>query len=1055
MKIQTLADLETIKGKGLALTYPEKTKIFIGMATCGISAGAEKVYQTILEEVRKAGLDWVVDKTGCIGYCQREPLVDVIFPGKPRLSYERMTPEKARELIQSLKEEKVISDWILCRIDRDEFLIENQFRKYASNGMPAEYKDLPAYEELPFFRKQRKVALRNCGFINPEHIEEYIGRGGYRALFQVLTRMTPEEVIAQVKKSGLRGRGGAGFSTGLKWEFCRKSPGDTKYVICNADEGDPGAFMDRSILEGDPHAVIEGMAIGAFAMGAGEGYLYVRAEYPLAIKHLESAIAQAEEYGLLGENIFGTPFNFKLKIREGAGAFVCGEETALIASIEGKVGEPRPRPPFPAQRGLWDCPTNINNVKTWSHIAPIMARGAEWYAQMGTEKAPGTTVFSLVGKVNNTGLVEIPLGIPLKEMIFDIGGGIQDDRPLKAVQTGGPSGGCIPTSLMDTSVDYESLSQLGSIMGSGGMIVMDDRTCMVDLAKYFITFTMEESCGKCTPCREGTKRLLEMLTDISQGKGTENDLAALEELALYVKDVSLCGLGGTAPNPVLTTLRYFRDEYLAHIVDKQCPAMVCKRLSPAPCQFACPAGIDVPSYVALIGQGRHEEALNLIRQDNPLPSVCGYVCPAPCEIQCRRAEIDSPISIKSMKRFVSDFVRAKGERLPPANITRREKVAIIGSGPAGLTAAYYLAREGYPVTVFEALSHLGGMLRVGIPAYRLPREVLEFDLRAIAQAGVSFKTNCRFGKDLTMGSLAKEGYKALFLATGAHQEVRLGISGEDLSGVHSGIGFLRQVALGQPVSLGKKIAVIGGGNVAIDAARTALRLGSSVVIIYRRSEAEMPAYPEEITQAKEEGIEIRYLTQPVQIQGNGQGVSGLVCINMELGEPDASGRRRPIPIAGSETHLAVDGVIKAIGQALETLPAQSLETPLEFSSRGTMAAHAVNLATNIPGAFAGGDNVTGPATVVEAIQAGKQAARSIQRFLGGDRLEEKARIPIPREQIEPLQVPDEERAKLVRPSLSEENPEKRIQNFRMVELGLNADQCRNESKRCLRCDLGD
>lgn len=578
MQTQTPPDLEALKQKGLALTYPDRIKIFVGMATCGISAGAEKVFRAIEEEVQKSGLDAVVDQTGCIGYCQREPLVDVILPGKPRLTYERMNPEKARALIRSLKESAFVEEGILCRIDQDEFLIDNTFRKYSDREVPAAYVKIPSYHEIPFFKKQRKVALRNCGFINPEHIEEYIGRGGYKALHKALTQMTPEEVIAEVKKSGLRGRGGAGFSTGLKWEFCRRSPGETKYVICNADEGDPGAFMDRSILEGDPHAVVEGMAIGAYAMGAQEGYLYVRAEYPLAIKRLQIAIAQAEANALLGDRIFGRPFCFRLKIREGAGAFVCGEETALIASIEGQVGEPRPRPPFPAQKGLWNCPTNINNVKTWSHIAPILARGADWYAGMGTEQAPGTTVFSLVGKVKNTGLVEIPLGMPLKEMIYDIGGGIQGDHPLKAVQTGGPSGGCIPSRLMDTPVDYESLSQLGSIMGSGGMIVMDDKICMVDLAKYFISFTMEESCGKCTPCREGTKRLMEILTDISLGKGTEADLEILEELALYVKDVSLCGLGGTAPNPVLTTLKYFREEYLAHVKEKRCPAKVCREL---------------------------------------------------------------------------------------------------------------------------------------------------------------------------------------------------------------------------------------------------------------------------------------------------------------------------------------------------------------------------------------------------------------------------------------------------------------------------------------------
>jgi NADH-quinone oxidoreductase subunit F len=1054
MKILTVEDLEAVRKRGLARTYPEKTKIFVGMATCGLSAGAEKVYQALQEEIQNTGADLIVEKTGCIGYCQREPLVDVIVPENPRLSYEWMTPDRARALVQNLARGEVTSEGVLCRIDRDEWLIENTQRNYSSNGLPPGYEKFPVYEELPFFSKQRKIALRNCGFINPEFIEEYIGRGGYRALYQALRKMDPEAVIAEVKKSGLRGRGGAGFSTGLKWDFCRKSPGEMKYVICNADEGDPGAFMDRSILEGDPHAVIEGMAIGAYAMGAREGYLYVRAEYPLAIEHLKKAIAQAETYGLLGENIFGTPFSFRLKIREGAGAFVCGEETALIASIEGKVGEPRPRPPFPAQKGLWGCPTNINNVKTWSHIAPIIARGAEWYSGMGTDKAPGTTVFSLVGKVKNTGLVEIPLGIPLQEMIYDIGGGTQGDRPLKAVQTGGPSGGCIPVEHLQTPVEYDSLAALGSIMGSGGMIVMDEGTCMVDLAKYFISFTREESCGKCTPCREGTKRLLEMLTDISRGEAREEDLDALEELALYVKDVSLCGLGGTAPNPVLTTLRYFRDEYLAHIIDKQCPARVCKRLSPAPCQFACPAGIDVPSYVALIGQGRYAEALNLIREDNPLPSVCGYVCPAPCETQCRRREIDQAVSIKSLKRYVADFVRTRGERPPENVIHRREKVAVIGSGPAGLTAAYYLSREGYPVTVFEALPEIGGMLRVGIPTYRLSREALDFDIQAISRMGVLFQTGTRVGRDVTFEELQKQGFKAYFLGTGAHQDIRLNIPGEGHAGVRSGVDFLREVSLGRPAAPGKNVVVVGGGNVAMDAARTARRLGARVTVLYRRTEAEIPAYPEEIAQAREEGIEIRYLTQPVEILG-AETVAAVKCLAMELGEPDASGRRRPIPLAGSEFILEADGVIKAIGQLPEPLVCVQAGDRLQVQPRGTVEVRTINLSTNLTGFFAGGDNVTGPATVVEAVAGGKQAARSIHRFLQNQALDEKSRIPTPRQRLEPLEVPDEERAGLTRPPMPEAPAADRVHNFSMVELGLNQKQAQDEAKRCLRCDWGD
>ena len=448
MKIANLEQLKEIKEQGLRLTYPDKIKIMVGMATCGISAGADKVYAALAQKIAELGLDVVLAKTGCIGFCQREPLVDVIYPKQVRLTYQAMTPEAAVALVEALKEGRIYESQTLCRIDQEDFLVEGVVRPYANPHPPELPPEFPRYEDLPFFSKQVKISLRNCGFINPESIEEYIARGGYQALCKAVAEMTPEAVIDEVKASGLRGRGGAGFPTGLKWEFCRKAPGDLKYVICNADEGDPGAFMDRGILEGDPHAVVEGMAIGAYAMGAQEGYVYCRAEYPLAIDHLKTAISQAEGLGLLGEKIFGSDFSFKLKIREGAGAFVCGEETALIASIEGRVGEPRPRPPFPAQSGLWGKPTTINNVKTWSHIAPIVARGADWYASFGSGNSKGTTVFSLVGKVNNSGLVEVPLGITLREMIYDLGGGIIGDRAIKAVQTGGPSGGCIPEDLL-------------------------------------------------------------------------------------------------------------------------------------------------------------------------------------------------------------------------------------------------------------------------------------------------------------------------------------------------------------------------------------------------------------------------------------------------------------------------------------------------------------------------------------------------------------------------------------------------------------------------------
>jgi len=1055
MKITSLKQLLKVKEEGLRLTYPSKVKVVVGMATCGISAGADKVYQALASQIRDLGLDVILEKTGCIGYCQMEPLVDVVYPGKVRLSYQGMNPEKAAELAAALKAGEILPKYLMCRMDQEEMLIEGVTRPYANPHPPELPVEIPRYQELPFFKKQVKISLRNCGFINPENIDEYIARGGYRALYQALSGMTPEQVIAQVKSSGLRGRGGAGFPTGLKWEFCQQSPGDKKYVICNADEGDPGAFMDRGILEGDPHAVIEGMAIGAYAMGADEGYIYCRAEYPLAIARLKIAIAQAEAYGLLGEHIFGTDFSFHLKIREGAGAFVCGEETALIASIEGRVGEPRPRPPFPAQSGLWGQPTTINNVKTWSHIAPIIARGADWYASLGTEKSKGTTVFSLVGKVNSSGLVEVPLGITLREMIYELGGGITGDREFKAVQTGGPSGGCIPAEFLDTPVDYDSLGALGSIMGSGGMIVMDDRDCMVNVARYFLDFTQDESCGKCTPCREGTLRLKELLEAITEGQGQEGDLDRLTWMSELIKKTALCGLGATAPNPVLSTLRYFMDEYLAHIVDKQCHSLVCPRLSPSPCQSGCPAGIDVPSYVALIGQGRHTEALELIRQDNPLPSVCGYVCPAPCEAKCRRGAADQSIAIKTLKRFVADFARQQDFAGPGANIHRPEKVAIIGSGPAGLTAAYYLAQEGYPVTVFEAMPALGGMLRLGIPSFRLPPEVIDFDLENIARQGVTFQTNTRIGVDLTPDDLRKQGFQAFFLGTGAHQEVRLEVEGEDLAGVWPGVEFLRKMALGEKVSLGARVAIIGGGNVATDAARTAIRLGSGVtVLLYRRTEMEMPAYAEEVLQAKEEGVDCRFLIQPVKFIGNGK-VIGIVLQNMRLGKPDSSGRRRPLPVPGSEWTMEVDTVIKAIGQIPTPLKITLDGEELQLTAAGNIKVHGGNFSTNLPGVFAGGDNVTGSASVVEAVKAGKQAARSIHRYLQGKPLEEKPRIPIPRMRLAPLEMPEEERAQIKPLMPKRRRARDRIRDFALVELSLDQTQYYREACRCLRCDLGD
>lgn len=523
------------------------------------SSGSAKIITALNEQLALHDLDKEVKviMTGCFGLCELGPIM-VVYPEGS--FYSRITPEDVSEIV----EEHILKGRIVKRLLYSETVVDDDTVK--------------SLNETDFYKKQQRVALRNCGVINPEDIDEYIAVDGYQALGKVLTEMKPSEVIELIKASGLRGRGGAGFPTGVKWDFAAKSVSEKKYVCCNADEGDPGAFMDRSVLEGDPHAVIEAMAIAGYCIGSDQGYVYVRAEYPIAVKRLRIAIEQAKEYGVLGKNIFGTDFSFDLDIRLGAGAFVCGEETALMTSIEGKRGEPRPRPPFPAVKGLFGKPTILNNVETYANVAQIINNGAEWFSAIGTEKSKGTKVFALGGKITNTGLVEIPMGTPLREVIETIGGGIPNGKKFKAAQTGGPSGGCIPASLIDTPLDYENLLAIGSMMGSGGLIVMDEDTCMVDIAKYFLDFTVDESCGKCAPCRIGTKRMYEILDDISKGKATVEDLDKLEELCYHVKASSLCGLGQTAPNPVLSTLRYFRDEYLAHIVDKRCPAGVCKDL---------------------------------------------------------------------------------------------------------------------------------------------------------------------------------------------------------------------------------------------------------------------------------------------------------------------------------------------------------------------------------------------------------------------------------------------------------------------------------------------
>lgn len=992
-----------------------------------IASGSLHTREEIVRQLQDRDLAnrWKVISTGCMGPCFGGPVVmigDVV--------YERVRPEDAATIVvEHLGQGKIVDRLTHRRPDG---------------------RHVAHLKDIDFFKRQVKIALRNCGVIDPGCIEDYIARDGYQALAEVLEKRDPDAVIETLRESGLRGRGGAGFPTWRKWAFARQQEAPTKFVVCNADEGDPGAFMDRSILEGDPHSVIEGMAIAAATIGAQKGFIYVRAEYPLAVQRVQVALSQAREVGLLGENILGLGFDFDIEIRMGSGAFVCGEETALMTSIEGNRGEPRPRPPYPVEKGLWGHPTLINNVETLANIPIIVLKGGAWYAQWGTPKSRGTKVFALAGGVKHAGLVEIPIGMPLGDLIYDIGGGTASGKPFKAAQIGGPSGGCIPRQHLNVPLDYESLAELGAIMGSGGLIVMDDDSCMVDVARFFLEFVQEESCGKCVPCRVGTKRMLEIMERICAGQGEEDDVERLIELGEMIKETSLCGLGQTASNPVLSTIRHFGQEYVEHIRDRHCRAGVCSAMVAAPCESACPAKVDIPGFVALVAEKRYAEAIRLHRERNPFAAVCSRVCFHTCEDKCRRSTIDAPVAIRAIKRFMVDqeiTLQVPEIREDPKNAKR--KIAIIGAGPAGLTCAYFLARLGYRPEVFEAEQRPGGMLVQAIPAYRLPREVVAREVRMIEQMGVEIITGIALGRDFTLTELRAQGYEAVFLGVGAPEGTRLGIPGEDVQGVEDALTFLRTYNIRGSVRVGKRVIVVGGGNSAIDAARTAIRLGAEMVtVVYRRNREAMPAYEEEITEAEAEGVRLQLLTAPVEVLSEGGQVVGLKCVPVQLGEFDRSGRRRPKEI-GEAFCIPADQILVAVGQTLD-LERLVPDVELRRNSRGFIEVDPVTGQTSHRWIFAGGDAVNGPSSVVEAVAAGERAAVGIDMLLTG----QSHAFWRETKPVETSFDPDAEPEATPREPLRLLPVERRRHNFDEVELPWPEPVALRQARRCLRCDYG-
>lgn len=1038
-KKMTIKDLSAIK-KRVANKRELRTKgctarVTVHMGSCGAAAGAQAVMNRLVEEVSACHRsDIALSISGCIGLCSREPLVTVETLGRESILYQQVNEQKAEQIFrQHVLGGKVQVDFALARGKpmNDEPMTS-----------PSDLEGIvPHVSQLKFFALQKPLVLRNRGFIDPEKIDDYIWRDGYLAAAKALRELNPSEIISEIKLSGLRGRGDAGFPTGIMLEFCANSKEQVRYVLCAAEEVDPEACISRSVIESDPHAVLEGMIISAKAIGAHHGHISCPAEYALASKRLDLAVRQAKAYGFLGKNILKSGFDFDIEVHQIPSSSVCGEETEQTDAA--KTGS-APPPWLSGLSRSWKKSTFLNSVETYVNLTRIILLGGEAYADLGTESSKGTKLLSVAGNVNNAGLIEVPMGTSVGEIVFDIGGGVPGRKKFKAVLVGGLGGGFLSAEHLNTPVDYDALIEVGALMGSGRMVVMDENTCMVDMARHFMEFCQTEICGRCSSSRVESKQMLEILQRICRGEGREGDVELLEEFSQKVKDTSPCRLGKILPNPVLSTTRYFRNEYDAHILDKRCPAAVCSELFKSPCQHACPLTMDIPSYIALVGAGRIDDAYRVLKRTNPFPSVCSRICGENCERKCQRGHMDEAVAIMHLKRFVTDHAeRSKGGPLP---ILRKEKVAVVGAGPSGLTAALELRRRGYGVTVFEALPEAGGMLRWAIPAFRLPRHELDQEIEDILQTGVQLLSPRRVGDDVPFKELEKK-FDVIYLATGAQKSASLNIPGEDVEGVLGALEFLRAHHLGKGIKVAKKVAVIGGGISALDAARTAVRLGAKkVTVYYRRGREDMPAPPELVKEAEEEGVTVMDRVAPVRVIPQYGKVRGLELTQTRPDRFDQTCRRQPKPIMGSEFIENAEMVIAAIGRVadLDFLPKESGIDRHEAKLKVDR-----HLSTTNAKVWAGGDLVTGPAMVVDAIEAGQRAAREIDHAIRSAKGESPWVAPAE----EPLPIPFEnakpgERSRVAIP---EAPPKVRRVDFREVKLGYTTEMALAEARRCLCC----